>query len=46
MIHLLTDADAKRRSSAQGSQAAGGRQKLVRDLSREGHQRQLQLCRS
>ena len=23
MIHLLTDADAKRRSSAQGSQAAG-----------------------
>src|SRR5215475_15959092 len=43
MALLLTDADAKRRSSAQASQAGGGQQKLVRDLSRARPQRQLQL---
>jgi hypothetical protein len=44
MALLLTDADAKRRSSAQGSQAAGAGRKLVRDLFLERHQRQLQFC--
>ena len=42
MAFLLTDADAKRRSSAQGSQAAG-QPKLVRVLSQARPQRQLQL---
>src|SRR6478735_2217412 len=44
MALLLTDADAKRRrSSAQGSQAAGASRSWC-DLWKEGHQRQLQLC--
>ena len=43
MALLLTDGDAQRRSSAQGSQAGGPQRKLVRDLSQSGPQRQLQL---
>jgi hypothetical protein len=45
MALLLTDADAKRRSSAQAREpGGGGQQKLVRDLFLERHQRQLQFC--
>ena len=43
MALLLTDADAQRRSSAQGEPGGGGQRKLVRDLSQSGPQRQLQL---
>ena len=43
MALLLTDADAQRRSSAQGEPGGGGQRKLVRDLSQSGPQRQLHL---
>jgi hypothetical protein len=38
MALLLTDADAQRRSSAQGEPGGGGQRKLVRDLSQSGPQ--------
>src|SRR5215472_16214240 len=40
MALLLTDAPVERAREPGG----GGQQKLVRDLWKEGHQRQLQLC--